>query len=213
MNLKIVIACLNYDDYLAKTLPLNLEQHKDITIVTGAEDHATQKVCQDNNALCVISHRIHINKAPFAKGKAINDALDFIKPKEWVLLLDADIILTYGMIDRLRSMPLDKDKLYYTRRILDEKTRASEEKPWGYFQLFNVNAEALAGRNKIYEEKFGNAAMDDSNFGLQIYSTEKRKLLLKPFFDVIHISHGQDRINWNGRVSPRIDKEEIINVS
>ena len=246
-KIQIIIPCLHYDDYLKITLPRNIKEHADIAVVTSHEDFKTHKVCKDNRVLCLISARININKAPFAKGKAINDAIDFLKPTDWVLVIDSDILLQKGMMNRLREMVLNPGALYYTRRWgpkdLDGITHvvrdydagmdidhlfkhhanpemahatnrlgnAIEAFPYGYFQLFNVRAECLRGRHKLYEERFATAEMDDSNFGLVIYSTDKRYALPQPAFDVIHLPHGTFKKNWAGRVTARIDQEAQVN--
>lgn len=115
-NVEVIITCLNYDDYLAITLPKNLEQIKNITIVTSSEDKNTQRICDIEGARIIHSKRITSPTEPFAKGKAINDAIDIIGPKEWIMLIDADILLSKNMIENINNKELDQNILYYARR-------------------------------------------------------------------------------------------------
>ena len=253
-SIHIITVCQNYDDYLEITLPRNLKAIADcsrgivdITVVTSRTDLKTQAVCQANNVKCFISDRINENGAPFAKGKAINDCIEWIKPKDWILLIDADIILPNGFFSKIMDMTINPGVLYFTRRWgpelmkdiplmvecfdsgmdmdhlfehfacqrIAEKTKRIgndvEAFPFGYFQLFNVQAKALRNRAKIYEERFKTAEMDDSNFGLVVFPSDKRAQLPVKDFDIIHLPHGQFKTNWAGRKTQRLS-EVIKNV-
>jgi hypothetical protein len=113
LDYKVIIVCQDYSDYLRVTLTRNIKRTKEITVVTASDDRDTIKVCKDNGARIVISNRLgpHV-----AKGKAINDAIDAVDPQEWILLIDADILLPVGFDARLKTQVLDKDTIYYTRR-------------------------------------------------------------------------------------------------
>ena len=119
MRLDIVIVCVNYDDYLQLTLPRNIRSlngHAEIAIVTDNKDIQTQKIAHGHGLKLIISDRIHERGAPIAKGRAINDAFEVIKPADWILVMDADILLQRDLIGKICDMPLNRDSLYYTRR-------------------------------------------------------------------------------------------------
>lgn len=117
--LKIFMVCLNYDDYLRITLPRNIKSAEglaEFVVITDRYDRRTIDVAKENGALVMISHRMHQDGAPIAKGKAINDAMELFKPDGWVLVTDADVLFLPGFAKRLLETALDKDSLYYTRR-------------------------------------------------------------------------------------------------
>lgn len=205
-DLKIIIICEGYDDYLAKTLKANVAalapsfHHRNIIIVTTLNDKNTREVAISNGATCIISYRLHENGAPFAKGKAINDAIKAIQPTAWVLLLDADIILPKRFCKFIELKNLNRDKLYYVAR--HENKKQINFKPLGYFQLFHVEAESLLGREKIYPEKSRIAGGDDDKFGLYIFSSDNREAINR--FHVDHLPHGKPRANWSGRKTEKL---------
>jgi hypothetical protein len=226
-RVECLVVCLNYDDYLARTLPWNKPELGRMVVATGEEDRRTRRLCRELGVECYLAPRIHEDGAPFAKGKSINDALRWMKPKDWVLLIDADILLPRGWRGALRAHVLNPGVLYYTRRFGPKDpgqaqqffdglrrdmsfTRAAKENPqtdpYGYFQLFHLNAAALRGRSAIYPEKSGTAEFDDMEFGVEVYPPERISALPSPLFDVAHLPHGGWMENWAGRKSPRIDR-------
>lgn len=207
-DLKIIIVCEGYDDYLAKTLPRNIKaifpayRAKEIVIVTDANDRKTWDIADKSGCVIVLSSHLHEDGAKFAKGKAINDAIRCIDPTDWVLLMDADILLPTKFTDMVDLAKMDKDVLYYATR--KEYGKRDETRPHGYFQLFNVKASSLAGRRPIYPQNSRTAGGDDDRFGLDVFSSAVRKKMPFPFY-VRHLHHGKFMENWNGRKSPRID--------
>lgn len=237
-----VIVCENYDDYLSLTLPHNIPEVDRLLVVTSQEDEKTQTLCDRLGVEYCVSKRIHEKGAVLAKGKAINDGLDYLgADKDWILIIDADIILPMGFRDKVKDMVLNPGCLYYTRRwgvqdgsqikafmsdlnsmdrqslfkkwaykeVAEEvrrKGNAIEAFPYGYFQLWNVRAKSLRGKDTLYWEGSNTAEWDDSNFGMTVYPKDKRVQLPFPMFDVVHLPHGMFRVNWCGRKSPRIDE-------
>lgn len=239
-DITAIVVCVNYDDYLALTLPINVKEVDRILVVTDENDEKTKKLAESLGATVFISKRIHENGAVLAKGKAINDAINSLKNPDWILVMDADVILPRGFL-KIKDRVLNPGVLYYTRRFgpefqqhikkfmedLDElspkmlfrkwasrevakktnrKGNAVEAFPYGYFQLWNVRARALAGRNPLYVEGSNNAEWDDSNFGMTVYPEDKVVQLPFPEFDVIHLPHGAFKGNWFGRKSSRLDE-------
>ena len=65
---------------------------------------------------CCITDRLFEDGAVFAKSKAINDGINCLKHKEWVLILDADIILQDNFRENLKKHVLNPGCLYFTKR-------------------------------------------------------------------------------------------------
>lgn len=231
-DLQVFIVAVNYDDYLRITLPRNsrwLPDNAKINIVTNSKKSREAAIAKESGARVIVSDRAIGPGGSVAKGKAINDALDTISPKDWILILDADILLTEHAIGKITKLDLDKDCLFYTRRwkmksgedisrVVHEYDNrkdvlplaikygyleSHDTEPWGYFQLFNKNADSLKGRARIYEERRTSAEMDDSIFGNFVFSSDKRLCLPILSHSVLHLYHGE-RENWHGRVTPRI---------
>lgn len=106
-----VTTCVNYADFLDVTLSENLHHFNEFVVVTTPDDLATQNVCSKHGVICVETNVFSKDGAHFAAGKshAINLGLAHLKQTEWLLHLDADIVLP----DRFRAM-LDKAALDLT---------------------------------------------------------------------------------------------------
>lgn len=86
-----VIVAVNYLDFLKISLPNNKRILDRIIIVTSKEDIETQKFCKEQNVECIATN-IFYEKGKFNKFAGINEALKLLN-NEWVLFLDADIVL------------------------------------------------------------------------------------------------------------------------
>lgn len=122
-----LIVCVDYDDYLEVTLPITKRQLDDVVVVTTPDDTDTQAVAKTYGAHIVISERIKRAGAPFAKGRGINDGLDFIQSRlqdnpDWILNLDADVILPEKFHENLSKLVLNPGAIHYTRRWGPEKS-------------------------------------------------------------------------------------------
>ena len=100
-----VIVCINFGDILAWTLPQNKHVLDEIVVVTSPEDKLTQRVCEHYHVNCVITnaHKIKGGAGNFNKAEAINIGLSYLSKNDWVLHMDADILLpprTHEMIEK-----------------------------------------------------------------------------------------------------------------
>ncbi|MDD2709805.1 MAG: hypothetical protein PHV34_17620 [Verrucomicrobiae bacterium] len=222
-RLEAVTVCVGYDDYLALTIRHNKNEFDRWVIVTDATDARTQALCKKEGVECVASGRIHENGAVFAKGKAVNDGLCFLKPTDWIVHLDADVILPSGFKDRIKSLILNPGAFYYTARFggsewnqvpallalcrelgVDQMPQAGlEASPSGYFQMFHRACSCLAA--PIYAEGSVTAEYDDLHFHQKW--PEHWKVRLPAWANVLHLPHGFRRQNWSGRRTPRLESE------
>ena len=115
-KIEAVIVCVGYGDYLAITLPFTKNAVDKAIVVTDEEDILTQKVCKQNEVEFIVSKRLHENGAVLAKGKGVNDGLDALAPDDWVLVLDADIIVPVDFSAKIRTVTLNPGALYHSRR-------------------------------------------------------------------------------------------------
>lgn len=93
MRSNAITVCVNYDDYLAHTLPNNRHLFDDYYIITNKIcESSLKQIAKAHNAKLVITDKFYENGAAFNKGKAINVALKQISAG-WLCHLDADILL------------------------------------------------------------------------------------------------------------------------
>jgi hypothetical protein len=176
VKLSGIVTCVNYDDYLAWTLPHNVEHFDEFVVVTDVKDISTQKITKKCGAKCVIRSSHEPFDANGTKGMAINEGIAEMQSPEWILHLDADIILGHNFRKKLTSKFLNKDALYWVRRkqpshesqlsvflknkitihdwegVLPEGSPQRWSGPFGYFQLFNLNSSYLKDYKDIYPE-------------------------------------------------------------
>lgn len=218
MKIQCVIICVNYDDFLSITLPFNKNHVDDITVVTTKNDLATQQLCRQYGAKVVITDRLHEDGAKFNKGKAINDGFKSLNNPDWILHLDADMILPHDFKDKIKATNLDINKLYGITRLMCPNyeawrryQRTGRHRPrWahqrrrlnigvGFFQLFNSKCPKL-DQNPWYPEEFGHAGRSDRFFMRKIGQVESLNMV------GIHIDNESKNMgaNWNGRVTSKI---------
>ena len=217
--MKAITVCVDYDDYLAISLPHNKKLFEEICVITTDKDTATQKLAQDLGAEVVISDRFYEDGSVFNKGKAINDALN--QMSGWVCHWDADV-----MLPDFRKLPeLDRDVIYGCPRLMCPDLNAwhkyltsgsvkkwrkfkpcnfrigtdiyNQYLPLGYTQIFNLDSLD----KPYYPEQCPTAAESDVLFSLK---WKQHKCL--DDFSVIHlpvIGPGGEGVNWEGRKSPR----------
>lgn len=229
-----VVVCRGYDDYLKLTLPRVIAELDEVTVVTAPSDTATQAVAKECGALL---HLAPVLEPPlFRKGAALAECLSLLRKREWVVVLDADIMPPPGWGDRLRALVLNPGALYYVERFgprLDRmemarpiaETAAKATKweavretigsdlfvqswPMGYCQIFNLGAQALEGKPGLYPAEHDSAEGDDAILCQQWYGKRKCVKIGGFLESVLHLPHGESRTNWKGRISPRLDDDD-----
>jgi hypothetical protein len=205
MFLECVTVCVEYDDFLSITLALNKKHFDDYKVVTIANDMKTQSICRENKINTVITKRLYENGDLFNKGKAINDGLKEICKSDWILLLDADIILPNDFRHKIESYNLDKENIYgcpyffvYNLSEINNNSVPIYSRPYGYFQLFSGQNNIIKNRGeKIYPEEFGTASKSDSVF-FRFWNRKNRSVI-----DKMVVKHLSGQHNWSGRTSER----------
>ena len=195
-KLDVVIVSVNYNDFLIVSLENNIDIFENITVVTSSSDFLCQKICEKFGVKCIVTDVMYENNAVFNKGKAINEGIRSIPDPDYILLLDADIVVMNKIdLDTLEDNFLYTSERYivpnydsYQRYIYgdNEKFRVDPDNGLGFFQLFNYS------KGIKYSELFDNAAVSDIKFRDKF---KERKNIGKR---VLHL--GTDS-NWDGRKS------------
>ena len=92
MKIEVVTVCVGYGDFLAATLPENLALVDNLVVVTSPDDTETRSVCRKHSVHHVLSDD-HRRDGPFNKARMIQRGFDQIGAHDWILHLDADIVL------------------------------------------------------------------------------------------------------------------------
>jgi hypothetical protein len=92
VRIETVTVCVGYGDFLRETLPQNQHLLDDLVVITTAEDEETREVCRRHSIHHVLSED-HRRGGPFNKARLIQRAFDQIGGHDWILHLDADIVL------------------------------------------------------------------------------------------------------------------------
>lgn len=206
-KLDIIIVSVDYNDYLSITLKNNLKFVQNIHVVTSSKDLVCQEMCKKYGVDCIVTDRFYESNSIFNKGKAINYAISNLQNPDWILILDADILLK----EKIDISNLDYNTLYSCKRTIIENheqyldlenQELFEESGigFGYFQLFNFRSKYV-NRRMVYPEVSRNASKSDVIFKRQF------KLIQDLKFSVYHL--GKTRLNWNGRKSEVFIGEDL----
>lgn len=117
MILEAVIVCYNYSDFLKYTLPENIQHFDDVVVMTHHDDKETQKLCEKLSVEHVKTDCFHDEGNKFNKGKAINLGLGHLQKRDWLLHLDADILLPHRYRFMLEKARLNPKNIYGADRV------------------------------------------------------------------------------------------------
>lgn len=216
-KIDVIIVSVDYNDLLVVTLSHNCKIFNNITVVTSSSDLLCQKICDKFNVKCVTTDKMYDDNSKFNKGKAINEGIRSLVDPDFILLIDADIIVS----EKIDISTLERNYLYTSSRYicksynllnsflnnektLEDITTYESEKGLGFFQLFNINNESL-DKDKVYPEFSSDASWDDLVFRDKF---PNRKLINNK---IIHLGHPY--VNWEGRKSKRfLTDDEIFEI-
>ena len=230
MFLEAISVCVDYSDFLAHTLPQNRSYFDRWVIVTAPHDRATQRLCAHFHVECVVTEAFYRRGDRFNKGRGINAGLSRLRKRDWLLHLDADIVLpprtrefleaasldpqcVYG-IDRLmcrdfnawlnyqrQPVPQFQDEVFVQLKPFPIGTRVAKLDAGGYVPIGFFQLWNARSRRLTYPEHHATAARSDMLFSLQ-WDRPQRQLL--PEIVGIHLATdaaGQIGANWNGRTT------------
>lgn len=228
MIIEAVIVCKNYSDFLAHTLPENLEHLDRVVVVTHPDDTDTMSLCSKYGVECLDTTVFHDDGDKFNKGRAINLGLAHLRHEGWLLHLDADVLLPPRFRQRLRDARLNQKNLYGADRqnvityenYKEHKAKIVPQHKWKYLvepiKEFPLGSRLLHmdygycpigyfqlwhhTANRKYPVVAGSAEHSDVLFAIQ-WARENRVLL--PEFFVFHLESENSKmgINWAGRKS------------
>lgn len=229
-HLEAMTVCVDYADFLDESLSHNLHHFDEFVVVTSHEDRATQNVCARHGVTCVETDVFTMRGEKFNKGLAINLGLAHLRHLDWVLHLDADIVVPDRFRTMLNRAHLERDCIYGADRVnvvgreLWQKVKGSgafsrqfhhrylvqphSECPLGARLLHNEFGWCPIGffqlwhssANKRYPVNQGSAEHTDVLFSLQ-WPVPQRRLLPTAFVYHLESERAQMGANWSGRTT------------
>lgn len=126
-----IIVCFDYLDFLSTTLPLNLEILDHVVVITKENDPIIEycNSLKSDKISIVVTDAFHHNGAKFNKGLVINIGFQALIYKEWVMTLDADIVLSPDFKDKFCQSFNNIEYIYGSRRY-----NIDTRKDWEDFQ-------------------------------------------------------------------------------
>lgn len=226
MYLEAVVVCVNYSDFLAYTLPKNIELVERLVVVSHPDDKLTHRLCDKYSVDCIKTDIFHDDGDKFNKGRAINLGLANLRHDGWLMNLDADIMLPHRFRHALKMAHLNKDFLYGADRLNSaswenwekNKSKTIPQHAWRFMitpqSEFPIGSRLLhleygycpigyfqlwhSAVRRQYPIVCGSAEHSDVLFAVQ-WPREKRALL--PEFFVYHLESETVKmgVNWDGR--------------
>lgn len=228
MRIEAVIVCKNYSDFLAHSLPENIQYLDRCVVVTHPDDKDTQTLCDKFGVDYVPTTVMHDNGDSFNKGRAINLGLQHLKNDDWLLHLDADVILPHKFRHMLEHAKLNKKYIYGADRLNTKnyenwaahKHKTIPQHQWRYMVTppseFPVGSRLLhqeygycpigyfqlwhSSTRRKYPVFCGSAEHSDVIFAVQ-WPREERILLPELFVYHLESEQGPMGQNWHGRKS------------
>ncbi len=232
MRLEAVVVCVDYSDFLAATLPINVRFFDRLVVISTPDDYRTEVVCDCVGVELIKTDVFNKEKGEFCKGKGINEGLSRLLMSDWVVHLDADIVLPGNTRRSLEKAELDPTCVYgidrfscrsyedwcrysaHPRPVLQHDTMVH---PWlfpvgtricrgqygGYLPIGFLQLWNPKGSDVFsYPENHTRADRTDVLFSL---NWPRRKRILLPEIIGIHLESEQapSGANWSGRTTKK----------
>lgn len=117
MYLEAVTVCINYGDFLEEIVPFNQDVFDKWVIVTTESDRHTKAICHRHSIPYVMTDEWQRN-GKFNKGRCVARGLEMLDHHDWVIHLDADMVLPPKTRTLLDSAHLENNCLYGIDRML-----------------------------------------------------------------------------------------------
>lgn len=143
--IEAVVVSVGYSDFLSVTLPYTLAAFDSVTVVTSQTDRETARLCDHYNVRYVKSwvHEGHKHsRTKFDKARLINHGLAHMGCDDWLVHLDADIVVPRAFKHWVSEYHMNPDCIYGVDRYdckgadkwskLQQSGFLDHSKRWGY---------------------------------------------------------------------------------
>ena len=120
MRIEAITVCVDYADFLEVTLPSIRAAVDDLVVVTAPGNRRTQRVCDGydfEEVRVVETTAMFDHDRRFSLGAAINAGLCELALDDWVLVIDADIVLPRNARETLEHVPLAPNGIHGIDRV------------------------------------------------------------------------------------------------
>jgi hypothetical protein len=115
--IEAVTVCVGYADFLTETARHNRHIFDRWVVVTRPDDRETIECCRRHSLDCLTTRELGHNGDPFNKGRGIAIGTSQLSSQNWILHLDADIVLPRDTRRMLAIASLDKSSIYGVDRV------------------------------------------------------------------------------------------------
>jgi hypothetical protein len=185
--------CVDYADFLERTLATWADGLDDLLVVTTTGDRITLDLCASRRVRVYATDAFYRNGATFNKAGALDDGVRVLGASDWLLSFDADILPPADWRSRVEASTRSPGHLYSVKRV-HEDGRPVNDAYWevpGYFHLFHTSDPVLQVRPLFGD--WQNASGYDTAFCWRWHPSKWRFLR----FTVTHL--GDVGQHWCGR--------------
>ena len=156
MFLECVTVCKGFSDILEHTIVHNQALFDHWVIVTAHDDNDTHRVCKRHGIDCVDTDAFTRKGESFNKGLGVNTGLAHLTCQDWVLHLDADILLPPRTRHFLDNAELDTRDIYGIDRFncvgweAYQALKLKADPQYAWFCLINPPAGTEFGRRVVH---------------------------------------------------------------
>jgi glycosyltransferase involved in cell wall biosynthesis len=116
-TIEAVTVCVNYADYLVEAAPFNVPHLSRWIIVTTPQDEETRQVCRRFGLECITTEEHRRDNGAFGKGRLIHRGVSALRGGDFILQLDADIVLPTDLQTLLDEAHLDSAHVFGCDRL------------------------------------------------------------------------------------------------
>ena len=117
MKIEAIITSVDYADFLAETLPYNIPHFDRILVITSKADAETQELCRKLSVPYYATDIFYKDGSAWNKARGIDFGLGYLRWNDWVVHLDADLMLPSSTRRWLETRPMDEESIYGIDRV------------------------------------------------------------------------------------------------
>ena len=200
MTIQGLVVCVDYADYLERSIDVWRRGLDDLLVVTTAADEATIRLCEEHETDWYETDAFTASGSVFNKAAALSEAVERIDWAGWVLNIDADIVPPADWRERVNAARCEPGYLYGCMRCAESGRPVADSELASYFHLWHTS-DPLVQRRPLWDVSWRHAGGYDSEFSFRWGPARWRRLPLR----VTHL--GQPGVNWWGRNNPDAHEE------
>lgn len=137
MNIHAVTVSVDYSEELSRSIGRWISSLASLTVVTAARDEATISLAREAGASLHVTDAFWLGGALFNKGRAIQEAREFLPPHDWHLFLDADVVPPSDWLEAIEDANPQAGWLHGALRRKQDGTPIDDHEMAGFFHLFH----------------------------------------------------------------------------